>query len=191
MNIDSKRRRTEVIIVVSVVALLLLSVKLISIYVNKIEHEKYMMSRYNDMYTRVLYIYGEFEYERDKVIIKSMEVDKKSLLIDVALYNEYNEDKLTVDGLIEDYYEFCATGKEQDGMQKFFDFDNADGHGGMEHPLSNYTGYITMYLLKNYKLDSIVQATDTQLEEAAQYAAERWHEDENEMYEKRKQEQKY
>ena len=122
MNIDSKRRRTEVIIVVSVVALLLLSVKLISMYVKKIEHEKYMMSRYNDMYTRVLYIYGEFEYERDKVIIKSMEVDKKSLLIDVALYNEYNEDKLTVDGLIEDYYEFCATGKEQDGMQKFFDF---------------------------------------------------------------------
>ena len=48
-----------------------------------------------------------------------------------------------------------------------------------------------MYLLKNYKLDSIVQATDTQLEEAAQYAAERWHEDENEIYEKRKQEQKY
>ena len=29
-------------------------------------------------------------------------------------------------------------------------------------------------------------ATDTQLEEAAQYAAERWHEDENEIYENRK-----
>ena len=186
MRKENRNRDTKVIIAVIIVLLLLLSVKLISMYMKKIEHEKYMMSRYNEMYTRVLYIDGKFEYKRDKVIIKTMDVDRRELIMDVVLYNEYNEDKLTVDGLMEDYYEFCATGKEQEGMRKFYDFDRADGHESVEHPLSNYTGYTTIYLLKNYNLNSIVQATESQLEEAAQYAAERWHEDENEIYENRK-----
>ena len=186
MKKENRNRNTKVIIAVIIVLLLLLSVKLISMYVNKIEHEKYILSLDNGMYTRALHINGEFEYERDKVIIKTMEVDRGELIIDVALYNEYNEDKLTVDGLMEDYYEFCATGKEQEGMRKFYDFDRADGHESVEHPLSNYTGYTTIYLLKNYNLNSIVQATESQIQEAAQYAANRWHEDENEIYENRK-----
>ncbi len=186
MKKENRNRNTKVIIAIIVVLLLLLSVKLISMYVKKIEHEKYMMSRYNDMYTRVLYIDGKFEYKRDKVIIKTMDIDRRELIMDVALYNEYNEDKLTVDGLIEDYYEFCATGKEQDGMRKFFDFDRADGHVGVEHPLSRYLIYISEYLEEKYGIKYFDDATDTQLEEAAQYAAERWHEDENEIYENRK-----
>ena len=186
MRKENRNRNTKVIIAVIIVLLLLLSVKLISMYVKKIEHEKYMMSRYNEMYTRVLYIDGKFEYKRDKVIIKTMDVDRRELIMDVALYNEYNKDKLTVDGLIEDYYEFCATGKEQDGMRKFFDFDRADGHVGVEHPLSRYLIYISEYLEEKYGMKYFDDATDTQLEEAAQYAAERWHEDENEIYENRK-----
>ena len=71
-------------------------------------------------------------------------------------------------------------------MRKFYDFGRADGHESVEHPLSNYTGYTTIYLLKNYNLNSIVQATESQIQEAAQYAAERWHEDENKIYENRK-----
>ena len=155
-------------------------------YMKKIEHEKYMMSRYNAMYTRVLYIEGEFEYERDKVIIKTMDIDRRELIMDVVLYNEYNEDKLTVDGLIEDYYEFCATGKEQEKIDKFHDFNRASGHGGEEHPLIRYPLYISEYLEEKYGMKYFDDATDTQLEEAAQYAAERWHEDENEIYENRK-----
>ena len=191
MKIGSKKRKKLIIILVTITVVLLLSVKLISMYINKIEHEKYILSLDNGMYTRALHINGEFEYERDKVIIKTMEVDRGELIIDVALYNEYNEDKLTVDGLIEDYYEFCATGKEQDGMRKFFDFDNADGHVGVEHPISLYKDYIKEYLNNEYNIEYKYLATESQLEEAAQYAAERWHEDEIEMYEKRKQEQKY
>ena len=186
MKKENRNRNTKVIIAIIIVLLLLLLVKLISMYMKKIEHEKYMMSRYNAMYTRVLYIEGEFEYERDKVIIKTMDVDRRELIMDVVLYNEYNEDKLTVDGLIEDYYEFCETGKEQDGMRKFFDFDRADGHVGVEHPLSRYLIYISEYLEEKYGMKYFDDATDTQLEEAAQYAAERWHEDENEIYENRK-----
>ena len=186
MKIESKKKKAKVIIAVIIVLLLLLSVKLISMYMKKIEHEKYMMSRYNEMYTRVLYIDGKFEYKRDKVIIKTMDVDRRELIMDVALYNEYNKDKLTVDGLIEDYYEFCATGKEQDGMRKFFDFDRADGHVGVEHPISLYEDYITEYLNNEYNIEYKYLATESQLEEAAQYAAERWHEDENEIYENRK-----
>ena len=186
MKKENRNRNTKVIIAIIVVLLLLLSVKLISMYVKKIEHEKYMMSRYNEMYTRVLYIEGEFEYERDKVIIKAMDIDRRELIMDVALYNEYNEDKLTVDGLIEDYYEFCATGKEQERMRKFFDFDNADGHVGVEHPISLYKDYIKEYLNNEYNIEYKYLATESQLEEAAQYAAERWHEDENEIYENRK-----
>ena len=186
MKIGSKKRKKLIIILVTITVVLLLSVKLISMYVNKIEHEKYILSLDNGMYTRALHINGEFEYERDKVIIKTMEVDRGELIIDVALYNEYNEDKLTVDGLIEDYYEFCATGKEQDGMRKFFDFDRADGHVGVEHPISLYEDYITEYLNNEYNIEYKYLATESQLEEAAQYAAERWHEDENEIYENRK-----
>ena len=182
MKIGSKK----LIISVSIITVLLLSVKLISLYVNKIEHEKYILSLDNGMYTRALHINGEFEYERDEVIIKTMEIDKIQLIIDVVLYNEYNEDKLTVDGLIEDYYEFCATGKEQEKIDKFHDFNRASGHGGEEHPLSSYTGYISIYLLQNYGIDDIKMATNFQIQEAAQYAAERWHEDENKIYENRK-----
>ena len=185
MKIGSKKRK-KLIISVSIITVLLLSVKLISMYVNKIEHEKYILSLDNGMYTRALHINGEFEYERDKVIIKTMEVDRGELIIDVALYNEYNEDKLTVDGLIEDYYEFCATGKEQEKIDKFHDFNRASEHGGEEHPLLSYTGYISIYLLQNYGIDDIKMATNFQIQEAAQYAAERWHEDENEIYENRK-----
>ena len=190
MKIGSNKRK-KLIILVSIITVLLLSVKLISMYVNKIEHEKYILSLDNGMYTRALHINGEFEYERDKVIIKTMEVDRGELIIDVALYNEYNEDKLTVDGLIEDYYEFCATGKEQEKIDKFHDFNRASGHGGEEYPLYVYIEYLNYYLNEKYNIEHRYQATESQLEEAAQYAAERWHEDENEMYEKRKQEQKY
>ena len=155
-------------------------------YVKKIEHEKYMMSRYNEMYTRVLYIDGKFEYKRDKVIIKTMDVDRRELIMDVALYNEYNEDKLTVDGLMEDYYEFCETGKEQEKIDKFHDFNRASGHGGEEHPLIRYPLYISEYLEEKYGMKYFDEATESQLQEAAQYAAERWHEDENKIYENRK-----
>ena len=191
MKIGSNKRKKLIIILVTITAVLLLSVKLISMYVNKIEHEKYILSLDNGMYTRALHINGEFEYERDKVIIKTMEVDRGELIIDVALYNEYNEDKLTVDGLMEDYYEFCETGKEQEKIDKFHDFNRASGHGGEEHPLYVYIEYLNYYLNEKYNIEHRYQATESQLEEAAQYAAERWHEDENEMYEKRKQEQKY
>ena len=185
MKIGSNKRK-KLIISVSIITVLLLSVKLISMYVNKIEHEKYILSLDNGMYTRALHINGEFEYERDKVIIKTMEVDRGELIIDVALYNEYNEDKLTVDGLMEDYYEFCETGKEQEKIDKFHDFNRASGHGGEEHPLIRYPLYISEYLEEKYGMKYFDDATDTQLEEAAQYAAERWHEDENEIYENRK-----
>ena len=87
MKKENRNRNTKVIIAVIIVLLLLLSVKLISMYVNKIEHEKYILSLDNGMYTRALHINGEFEYERDKVIIKIMEVDRGELIIDVALYN--------------------------------------------------------------------------------------------------------
>ena len=190
MKIGSNKRK-KLIILVSIITVLLLSVKLISMYVNKIEHEKYILSLDNGMYTRALHINGEFEYERDKVIIKTMEVDRGELIIDVALYNEYNEDKLTVDGLMEDYYEFCETGKEQEKIDKFHDFNRASGHGGEEHPLIRYPLYISEYLEEKYGMKYFDEATESQLQEAAQYAAERWHEDEIEMYEKRKQEQKY
>ena len=186
MKKENRNRNTKVIIAVIIVLLLLLSVKLISMYVNKIEHEKYILSLDNGMYTRALHINGEFEYERDKVIIKTMEVDRGELIIDVALYNEYNEDKLTVDGLMEDYYEFCATGKEQEKIDKFHDFNRASGHGGEEHPLIRYSLYISEYLEEKYGIKYFDEATESQLEEAAQYAAERWHEDENEIYENRK-----
>ena len=46
-------------------------------------------------------------------------------------------------------------------------------------------------LNEKYDIKFSDQASSEQLQEAAQYAAERWHEDENEIYEKRKQEQKY
>ena len=190
MKIESKKRK-KLIISVSIIMVLLLSVKLISMYVNKIEHEKYILSLDNGMYTRALHINGEFEYERDKVIIKTMEIDRGELIIDVALYNEYNEEKLTVDGLIDDYYEFCATGKEQEKIDKFHDFNRASGHGGEEHPISRYEEYIMHFLNEKYDIKFSDQASSEQLQEAAQYAAERWHEDENEIYEKRKQEQKY
>ena len=186
MRKENRNRDTKVIIAVIIVLLLLLSVKLISMYMKKIEHEKYMMSRYNEMYTRVLYIDGKFEYKRDKVIIKTMDVDRGELIIDVALYNEYNEDKLTVDGLMEDYYEFCETGKEQEKIDKFHDFNRASGHGGEEHPLIRYPLYISEYLEEKYGMKYFDEATESQLQEAAQYAAERWHEDENEIYENRK-----
>ena len=186
MRKENRNRNTKVIIAVIIVLLLLLSVKLISMYVNKIEHEKYILSLDNGMYTRALHINGEFEYERDKVIIKTMDIDRRELIIDVALYNEYNEDKLTVDGLIEDYYEFCATGKEQEKIDKFHDFNRASGHGGEEHPLIRYPLYISEYLEEKYGMKYFDEATESQLQEAAQYAAERWHEDENKIYENRK-----
>ena len=47
------------------------------------------------------------------------------------------------------------------------------------------------FLNEKYDIKFSDQASSEQLQEAAQYAAERWHEDENEIYEKRKQEQKY
>ncbi len=186
MKIGSKKRKKLIIILVTITVVLLLSVKLISMYVNKIEHEKYILSLDNGMYTRALHINGEFEYERDEVIIKTIEIDKIQLIIDVALYNEYNEDNLTVDGLIEDYYEFCATGKEQEKIDKFHDFNRASGHGGEEHPLIRYSLYISEYLEEKYGIKYFDEATESQLEEAAQYAAERWHEDEIEIYENRK-----
>ena len=186
MKIGSKKRKKLIIILVTIAVVLLLSVKLISMYVNKIEHEKYILSLDNGMYTRALHINGEFEYERDEVIIKTIEIDKIQLIIDVALYNEYNEDNLTVDGLIEDYYEFCATGKEQEKIDKFHDFNRASGHGGEEHPLIRYPLYISEYLEEKYGMKYFDEATESHLEEAAQYAAERWHEDENEIYENRK-----
>ena len=186
MKIGSKKRKKLIIILVTITVVMLLSVKLISMYVNKIEHEKYILSLDNGMYTRALHINGEFEYERDKVIIKTMEVDRGELIIDVALYNEYNEDKLTVDGLMEDYYEFCETGKEQEKIDKFHDFNRASGHGGEEHPLIRYPLYISEYLEEKYGMKYFDEATESQIQEAAQYAANRWHEDENEIYENRK-----
>ena len=54
-------------------------------YVNKIEYEKYILSLDNGMYTRALHINGAFEYEIDKVIIKTMDVDRRELIMDVVL----------------------------------------------------------------------------------------------------------
>ena len=60
------------------------------------------------------------------------------------------------------------------------------GQGGEEHPIKRYEEYITLFLNEKYNINFSEQATSEQLQEAAQYAAERWHEDENEIYENRK-----
>ena len=53
MKIGSNKRKKLIIILVTITAVLLLSVKLISMYVNKIEHEKYILSLDNGMYTYI------------------------------------------------------------------------------------------------------------------------------------------
>ncbi len=142
------------------------------------------------MAAKALNCYGSvIQYEK-MVTVSHLSGNETSNIIDLALYNEYSEEpEITQEQLDSEFVALMSgecTYSECVSIDAIQTFNRASGHGGEEHPLYIYDDYIDCYLKEEYMYEHKYQATDLQLQEAAQYAAERWHEDENEIYENRK-----
>ena len=142
------------------------------------------------MAAKALNCYGSvIQYEK-MVTVSHLSGNETSNIIDLALYNEYSEGpEITQEQLDSEFVALMSgecTYSECVSIDAIQTFNRASGHGGEEHPIKRYEEYITLFLNEKYNINFSEQATSEQLQEAAQYAAERWHEDENEIYENRK-----
>ena len=157
---------------------------------NNVEVQKEIKSRELRMAAKTLNCYSSIIQYKNNVTISHMSSDEEENIKWLTLYNEYNKGaEITQEQLDSEFVALMSgecTYSECEAIVAVHDFDYADGHVGIEHPLSSYTGNISIYLLQNYGIDDIKMATNFQIQEAAQYAAERWHEDENKIYENRK-----
>ena len=142
------------------------------------------------MAAKALNCYGSvIQYEK-MVTVSHLSGNETSNIIDLALYNEYSEGpEITQEQLDSEFVALISgecTYSECVSIDAIQTFNRASGHGGEEHPLIRYSIYTSEYLEEKYGMKYFDDATDAQLQEAAQYAANRWHEEENEIYENRK-----
>lgn len=71
-------------------------------------NQEYLNQLSNNLYVKSLCISGDFTYDGKKVYVSNLEKNQNDLMIKIALYNYYHDDKkVTSDLLFNEYNEFC------------------------------------------------------------------------------------
>ncbi|MDD6328085.1 MAG: hypothetical protein PUA62_06515 [Lachnospiraceae bacterium] len=124
----------------------------------------------NEYFAEHLGITGDFTYSDNKVTVNNRYIDEKGLKVNIAYYNLFHDNKLSYDDLIREYDAFCETGdKEQcEDLSLFCEYGNGGNHG----ECGVFRTYVSTCLHeKGYDL---VNPSDTELEEAIEYATEKF-----------------
>ena len=139
----------------------------------------------NERYMYCLGIDGEFSYGPEQVVVNEMHINYFKLTGHVALYNEFKEEELTIEQVLEEYEAFCKGEYKilenertvPELLEALAQFNFGDGYLTWKYSYETYSAYRGHYLRNVCGVNNITEATNEQLQEAAEYAAERIHEE--------------